>query len=136
MITPKPARPYEREPVRKAKQAALHAALKAEIQQKQETLRGNLIASLKAIESKVSVMKTDFHQNDPFPAERAKFADMPPMTAGREMASAIVADMKADAELQRMIDAGIAGAIDEDLAMYDEWPELDDVEFQRTGGLV
>ena len=112
------------------------AELKAEIQQKQETLRDNLIASLKAIESKVSAIRADFRQNDPSADFRAKFAHKPPMTAGREMASAIVAGMKADAELQRMIDAGIAGAIDEDLAMYDEWPELDDVEFQRMGGLV
>lgn len=128
MIKPKAARPYIRGKALEAKQAATHAALREWVMMRK--LEAELLPKLAGIPAPAII------ERDPFKAYRAEFAHMNSISAGRAMAAKIVADTKAEQIDMAELERGIGEAVDDDMSLYAEWPELNDLEFQRTGGLV
>ena len=123
MIKPKAARPYIRGKALEAKQAATHAELRAWVML--EKFNRELLPML---ESVASAPRAD----DPHRELRSKFSDMTHGNSGRAMAAQIFADIKAEQlDLPDLV-RGIGDAVEADFML--EWPELDDVEFFKTGG--
>ena len=112
MIKPRAARPYIRGQALKERQAKTHAELREYVQ--------------------VQKAMAEILERDPFKAYRAEFAHMNSISAGRAMTARIFQDTKDDLAFAK----AIGEAVDDDMSLYAEWPELNDLEFFKTGGLT
>ena len=125
MIKPRAARPYIRGKALEAKQASTHAELRAWVML--EKFNRELLPML---ESVALAPRAD----DPHRELRAQFSHMTPANSGRAMAAQIFADTKAEQLNMPDLVRGIGEAVDDDMSVYAEWPELDDVAFWKDGG--
>ena len=123
LIKPRAARPYIRGKALEDKKAQTHAELRAWVML--EKFNRELLPMLESI---APAPRAD----DPHRELRAEFSHMTPANSGRAMAAKIIADTKAEQLDMAELERGIGEAVDADFML--EWPELDDVEFFKTGG--
>ena len=125
MIKPRAARPYIRGKALEAKQAATHAALREWVMMRK--LEAELLPKL------IDIPAPEIIERDPFKAYRAEFSHMNSISSGRAMAAKIVADTKAEQLDMLELERGIGDAVDDKLL---EFPEMDDMGFFKTAGMV
>lgn len=82
---------------------------------------------------------------DPLETFTDKYKELPPKSRGRAVVADLIKDLRTKQmrkeqeawnEIWTTLEADIAAAVEDDMGMYVEWPELGDVAFLRDGGLI